>query len=331
MTDRYLVDFNAVHDAGLVAIAETLGYKVVRGRSISPCPSCKAEFRSSRGHDRRGPIGLTTDSRGWRCHRCDAHGDAVTFAAWHVAATNRPADWGAVLEELAGRGWSTPPPAVHVAAGPPRRPPRKDLLDLWARSVPITQDADATVYLRGREIDPELVDDRGLARAIPAGLTPPQIPVWAHLHGTWPGAGYRLLLPMWDVGCNLATMHARNLAGATPKGAFPSGYEVRGSVFADPAGQRMLEKGELLGTLWVVEGAPDFLKTATSWSDEADIAVLGVVSGSWTHEIAARVPNGAHVVIAVHHDLSGERYVTKVVDSLAGRVRLERWAPRVVA
>jgi hypothetical protein len=194
--------------------------------------------------------------------------------------------------------------------------------------VPITDDRAAAEYLRGRGIDPALVDDRELARSIPPNAT---MPAWAFLRGPWTSTGYRLLLPLWGADGRLATLHTRNLVGADPKGAMPAGYEVSGSVFADAAGVRMLENGELFGHLWLVEGATDFLKTATSWTDEADTAVLGIVSGSWTADIAARVPDGAHVVVAVHHDEAGERYVAKIVTSLASRVHLERWAPGVAA
>jgi hypothetical protein len=96
---------------------------------------------------------------------------------------------------------------------------------------------------------------------------------------------------------------------------------------ADDAGRKLLVAGELPGTLWIVEGAPDFLIGATEWGDAADPwpAILGVVSGSWTPAIAARVPEGATVVVAVDHDEAGERYAARIAETLRGHVELRRW------
>jgi hypothetical protein len=47
--------------------------------SLAPCPGCGATRRGT--DDRRGPVGLTRDGLGWRCHRCDAHGSSVDLAA----------------------------------------------------------------------------------------------------------------------------------------------------------------------------------------------------------------------------------------------------------
>src|SRR5207249_4335858 len=114
--------------------------------------------------------------------------------------------------------------------------------------------------------------------------------------------------PLHDMRGRLTSLHARNVRPAvSPKGALPCGFAARGLALADSAGAELLRTGRLFGALWIAEGAPDFLSCATAWGDasEGDPAVVGILGGSWTSEIAARVPTGAHVVIAVHHDAAG--------------------------
>jgi len=48
------------------------------------------------------------------------------------------------------------------------------------------------------------------------------------------------------------------------------------------------------------------------------------VSGSWSAAIAARIPNGSHVVIATDNDAAGDKYAEIIAASLSGRVYLER-------
>jgi hypothetical protein len=257
----------------------------------------------------------------------------MAFAAFAVTGTDQPQrhEWRAVFEALERVGYgAAPPPQIRLALAAPERPPRRELLDLWARSRHVLDDPQVSAWLHGRGIDASLVDDRELARAIPSDLTPPALPYWANLRGPWPARGYRLLLPLWDSAGNLASVHARHVhADAEPKGAFPSGYQMAGTVLADSAGALMLRTRELARPLWITEGAPDFLTAATAWGDAADpgTAVLGILSGSWTAEVTARVPDGARVVIAVHHDSAGEACVERIASTLAGRVQLERWTP----
>ena len=58
--------------------------------------------------------------------------------------------------------------------------------------------------------------------------------------------------------------------------------------------------------------------------------MLGIVAGSWQPEIAARVPDGARVVLAVDHDETGEKYTATIAASLGERVTLLRWEPLTV-
>jgi hypothetical protein len=236
-----------------------------------------------------------------------------------------------VLAALEHVGLAHPaPPIAPAGARTPQRPPLRELSELWARSASVLEDTEVSGYLAGRGIDPGLVADRDLARAISPDLSLLVLPAWASLGGPWPRRGYRLLLPLWDAAGHVVSVHARSIiAGSEPKGALPCGFGIAGTVLADAAGARMLARREIAGPLWITEGATDFLTAATAWGDAAEPApaVLGILSGSWTSQLAARVLDGARVVIAVDHDPSGELYVAKIAASLVGRVRLERWTP----
>jgi hypothetical protein len=150
----------------------------------------------------------------------------------------------------------------------------------------------------------------------------------------WGQARFRCLVRLYDHDGELVSLHARNvISSATKKGAFPQGYNVGGLVMADDAGVQMLRDGGLVGPLWLCEGVPDFLTLATYYGDAADPwpSVLGIVSASWTEGVAARVPSGARVVIATHHDQAGEAYADTIASTLEGRASLERWAQQAAS
>jgi hypothetical protein len=73
----------------------------------------------------------------------------------------------------------------------------------------------------------------------------------------------------------------------------------------------------------ITEGAPDFLTVATHYGcTEYAPAVLGVVSGSWSDELAARIPTECRVVVRVHRDEAGAKYLAAIRRSLSGRCRV---------
>jgi hypothetical protein len=135
----------------------------------------------------------------------------------------------------------------------------------------------------------------------------------------------------------MESLHARALAtDAGPKCVSPTGYEVRGLVMADALARVLFALDDVRGvnepTVCVAEGVPDFLTLATEWSDadETAPAVLGIVSGSWTSEIAARIPDGSVLIVATDPDPAGDKYLMTIVGTLAermraGRVRVKRW------
>jgi hypothetical protein len=78
--------------------------------------------------------------------------------------------------------------------------------------------------------------------------------------------------------------------------------------------------------LLVAEGVPDHLTWATRYkaSDDSAPAVLGVLSGSWSDELAARVPDGLRVAVRVHRDDAGNHYAARICASLAARCEVHR-------
>jgi hypothetical protein len=94
---------------------------------------------------------------------------------------------------------------------------------------------------------------------------------------------------------------------------------LRGEPLGD--GSSAAELISRLG-LWVMEGTTDFLSSCCLWSDADDTApaVVGVVNGSWCTEMAARIPDGVAVFIATDNDVTGEKYMATIVETLRERI-----------
>lgn len=105
---------------------------------------------------------------------------------------------------------------------------------------------------------------------------------------------------------------------------------------------RALLAGELEREPWdgrvvVCEGEPDLWTWSTKLRRGMDLgartwAVLGVVAGSWTDDVAARVPSGAPVAVWTHNDPpgpngepgAGDKYAERIRGTLAGRCEVRR-------
>ena len=72
----------------------------------------------------------------------------------------------------------------------------------------------------------------------------------------------------------------------------------------------------------MVEGEPDWLVRSIKFSDEA---IVGIGSGSWTADFAARVPFGSEVSLLTHLDGAGDRYADEIEKSIRNRARTFRW------
>ena len=90
---------------------------------------------------------------------------------------------------------------------------------------------------------------------------------------------------------------------------------------------RMLRRWVSPLRLFIVEGEPDFLVTATTFA-RGD-AVIGIGSGSWTKEFQRRIPLRTRVYVATHPDDAGDRYAEQVIETLGTRRAI--WRLRLAA
>lgn len=329
-------------------IAVALGLHETRGQGLSPCPSCGAEYRSKRRNDYRGPVGLTRDNLGWRCHRCDAGGSGIDMTAAVLFSGSKykdltKTDRVCVREWFVRHGWTSGNPSgVFIPKRKPiGRKPQPDLephkypdstevMRLWESSLPATEDHDTSSWLESRGLDPVKIQSLNLARTLDKNI---KLPVWASFRRRgWFTAGYRLIFPMWDAKGRMKTLHARRFNDHNPKAVAPSGYELRGTILACNTAKRILETGKLPEHLSsadqlkiiITEGEPDFLTWATRENPNKDYVVIGVISGSWPDDsigrnLASRIPEGSHIYIRIHGDEKGKKYVDSLTSTFKGR------------
>jgi hypothetical protein len=293
-----------------------LGIEVRRG--LGKCPL---------HDDRSASMGVRVyrDGIGWRCFAGCGSGDVLSLVA-SMHGLDPRADFGRVLEigeRLAG---ITPGQA-------PKPKPR--------RCRPVTTDPVATAWLESRCIPAAVVEDRDLARVLP--LDGP-LPAWAGTaKGSWRQSGHRLIYPTYDaIGAPISCQarhtgtqkHANEIKALSPRGCRQAG------VFANDLARTVLATGAVPDwwgddplELDVAEGLPDFTTIATLWGDdERAPAVVGFMSGAWTREIAARIPEGSRVTIWEHQDKNGAgaKFTDAILQTFRGRrmdVRVvdERW------
>ncbi|MFH2053329.1 MAG: hypothetical protein ABIK96_12770 [bacterium] len=216
----------------------------------------------------------------------------------------------------------------------PARPPHQEVAALWAASQPVNDAPETTAWFANRfghaaACSLQQADLWDIVRVIPAGL---RLPRWARSQGgPWTHSGHRIVFRLWDHKGQAVSLRARAIDGATaPKSLAPAGYSVKSLALADPLAQQLLSG--VCPTWWqprqvlVAEGEPDWLLWALRQreSDEQGPAVLGIESGAWSPQIAARIPTGSSVVIRTHHDEPGRRYAQQIAASLQGRCRIFR-------
>ena len=223
----------------------------------------------------------------------------------------------------------------------PRYPPGAELDFVWTTSTPLAESEPALSWLREqRQLDAVAVANAMDLRYLAAPLDE-RAASWAGFRRRaddvfvgWHAAKYRVLFPMYDAAGVMRSLTARRIPDAKrgPKSFPPVGYERAGLVIADRRGQELLA-----GTLHlpdatrlvivIAEGELDVAAWSAAPVLEPDVvrAVLGIQSGSWTAAVAARIPDGATVLIATDLDNEGEKYAALVGRALAGRVELLRW------
>jgi hypothetical protein len=338
----------------LARVAGALGMKRGAGRSftLTPCPACKAEVQSRTRNDRRGPVVLVHGGRGWCCVKCSAKGSAADLIAYaltgerldgssmakvrgeaarHGLCTGSAADEEAERQTRATIRWRT----VQADA---RRPVTDEQIqsvgELWRLCVPVSDDPEAVAYLTRRALPVAAIEDRDLARVIPPNA---RLPRWARVGSrSWVDLGNRLVLPLFGPDGRLVSVRARYVREAPPvlgKSLAPGGLVSGGTVLADPLARLVLASGAAPGwwpvdeplRIIVGEGEPDFLTWATR-STDGDATAPAVISipgsGSWTAEVAARIPSRATVLVQTHDDDAGEKYAQAVARSLSLRCRV---------
>lgn len=350
--------YEQVTQHGVAKVALALGLQIVGlssniNRGISPCPSCGAERRGRR--DRRGPIGIRPDDLGWRCHRCDAHGDPVNLASWVLQGSYKPngARWRELHSNCAALGLCDAPyePGMRIVRGykgsasraylsrkprpclpelravpSPIRPPALEVRSLWEACTPVTIDIEVTNWLVGRALEPKKCAMEDVVRALPSGLEPPD---WAVFGRPWNQSGHRVIVPMYGPEGELETLHARALRPRDPKGrdkaASPKGAQVAGTIMANNVGLDLLRRTEGQGIeafnamVLIAEGVPDFL----TWATHTEVyAVFGVIAGSWTDAFAECIPRDVRVLIRTHDDDTGHKYAQQIGETLRDRCQV---------
>ncbi len=225
--------------------------------------------------------------------------------------------------------WVSPCQPNRAPRPAPQYPWSSDLERFWGNLGPVAGHALSADMLRNRAIDPGAVDRYGLARTI-TGRTP--LPDFARYRGSadtarsWGETGHLLVLPVYDHDGQMRSVRAwRVLSGDledVPRRLPPAGCRASGLVLANTEAQ-MLLRGEL-GPERVVfaEGEPDFLV----WATRFEGPVIGILSGSWSPEFAAKIPTGSTLVLRTDRDRAGDAYAGAIAKSCSGRCHIRRAA-----
>jgi Toprim-like len=332
-------------------VARELGLRIAAARganggALVGCPACGAQRRHASRGDRRGAVGVRRDGLGARCFACGTGFDSLDLVAFHLGGArlrdlpvHRRIEVREWCQRRASGGYSALPLAVEPTEPPPRPstivertseyPPHEEVNVLWCACSRVDVDPEANAYLQSRGLDATCIADRDLARVLAASGLPRWACSWAATH--------KIVVPLFDADGVMRSLLARSIDRNSPrKSLAPSGFARSGLIMSDLLGRQLLQRGAA-PEWWlddrelrvvVAEGEIDVLVWAT-WFSEADEhapAVFGLVSGSWTDEIAMRVPSDATVVIATDNDAAGDKYANRVAETLDNRaVHLERW------
>jgi hypothetical protein len=340
-----------MRNRSVLDVASALGLKIDKRRhALSPCPACGEERRHTKSGDPRGAVGFRTDGRGWKCFQCEATGDALELVARRIGGgrlrdlgetrKTEVREWcarflGLDPSERAGsqaRKLAPLQPRAVPPPPPPLYPPADELAAVWASCVPVTDDPEVSGYLNGRGILAAEVARRDLARALPASA---KCPAWAGTGDddrwrSWAAQGARLVVPLFDARGELRSVLARfpRKVEVGPKSLGAKGYQRGGLVMANAQARAWLNGIDATPSRCsVLEGETCYLLSAAgpaprqTWASRGGSpAFFGVFSGSWTRELADRIPDGSHVAIATDDDDQGDAYAREIGGTLAARV-----------
>lgn len=290
-------------------------------------------------HSERTPsCSLTTGPDGTlrvKCFGCDWTADVIGLVAevygieprgdgfkQAVAEAARIAGLHSLADELSARP-ATPPRPEAKSASPANLaratlkdyPPRHEVTALWQFSVSVAADRETAEYLVcKRKLDPDYIANANLLRAIPADYP---LPRWARYQGhSWAETGHRMICRLFDAKGECVSLRAwRVTDGESPKRLPPAGHRCSGHILANRTAVGMLLGRYRPRVLEVTEGEPDWA-TMCQLSQDVTIAVVGVGSGWWSKDIAARVPATTRVNVRTHDDEAGEKYAAQIAETL---------------
>jgi DNA primase len=352
--------FDDAARAPLPEVIDALGLKQ-RRQSFGPCPGCGAELREKNRN--RLPIGMTLDQQGWRCFPCGASGNVIGLVSLCLLGTVKAKNdqWNQIRQWFASYNWcqSIPGQAVKKNLKRALQIPIKhvkdysqaleqfknQVQDFWNKhlvslNAPSRASQHAHEWLLKRGFSMQQITniaDQKLVKILEQGAN---CPIWARFGGKyWDELGYHLIFPAFNSRGQLASLRARQVTeNKTPKSIAPDGSgrfpTAKNFVEANDLGHLLLKTGkkpkwwtsDLPIKIVIVEGEPDFLSWAArvSDADEYPVAVFGIWSGAWTHELAERIPDQSRIIIRTDHDNAGDRYAEKLRLTLADRCEVFR-------
>lgn len=331
-----LTSFKEINSNGVISIAKRLGYTIHdHPPSISPCPVCDAAKRHNKRNDKRLAVNVTHGGFGFYCIQCEARGDAVGFAAYHILKrkpTNKQ-DWQEISRRLNESFSSVPLELTHkpVSIAPiTARPDWKSVLDVWNTKLSLTppEGTEGFIQSKFRGCTVNDILDTGIVRFQPVGVKL-DVDWWP-----WSNLPYAHVLCFDEYG-KIVSMHARALVDndeldGRPKTRFPKGYSASGLLLADKSAVSFLRGGKA-GTPAVVlcEGltstvaASSFLRRTGRWN----WATIGITSGSAGALKNIAWPPGLSVYVWTDVDNAGEKYAERIREAMPAHVNLMRVKP----
>jgi hypothetical protein len=239
-------------------------------------------------------------------------------------------------------------PASDPRASQPLYPPPNEIEEFKKQHcVRLDEHPQTLAWCSKHLVNATSVADQRLAIALAPRDPFPTFPAWAYCgKRTWLVLGYLVIVRLYDARGELRSYLARTV-DAEPKGPAKSlgaqGFPRAGLVMACPLAQQMLRFGthpsqwpaqssganveplrwpvEQPFRVMIAEGERDYLALASS-AAAADVcrpAIMGIYSGSWTREIASRIPDGTRVILLRDDDAAGHKYARTIAETLAGR------------
>ena len=306
-------------------IAQRLGLQSFKSNSFGPCANCGALNRGSK--DKRGTIGLRTDNKGWKCHRCDSGGSGIDLVSFNLGGTKF-----AQLSQLDKdkvRVWFVGEinDGAKILNEPQKlrgsRPPISEVHSLWKSSLKLNQvssDDVAISFLKSRNLNLNALSKSGVVRITPK-REEYSWPAW------WPSGRsqlWRVVVPAFDHSGQFVSLHGRAVQppSAGPKTLWPKGFEAKGLFMPNRHAVKMIrgQAIDLDGVLFV-EGLTDFLKCAAEVEDlDINLAVLAGASGSFSVVSKLKIPKNLKIYIGTDPDEQGREYANKIQLQLPGRI-----------